>query len=249
MGDPKKLRKKYATPIHPWNKVVIDSNKLLKQEFGLRNRKEILKANSFLKKYKDIAKRLTTTKSAQGVVETEHVLKKLQGLGILSPGSDLDHILELKVNSVLERRLQTVLMRRNLARTSNQARQFIVHRHVHIGGKEITAPSYLVSTEEENMLSFKPKSALADDEHPERVNLAKEIKEEKEKTLGVQDNKEEKVNEAPKKVKKETKEENKTDAKNVDDAKIEKKNETVEVKETNKVTEEVGKTKPEQKNG
>jgi small subunit ribosomal protein S4 len=187
MGDPKKLRKKYATPIHPWNKVVIDANKLLKQEYGLRNRKEILRANSFLKKYKDIAKRLTANKTAQGEIETKHVLNKLQNLGILSPGSDLDHILALKVNSVLDRRLQTVLMRNNLARTSNQARQFIVHRHVSIGGKEITAPSYLVTTKEENMLAFKPKSALADEEHPERVNLAKEIKEEKEKTLGKSD--------------------------------------------------------------
>ena len=52
MGDPKKLKKNYWTQAHPWNKQAIETGKKLKQEYGLKNTKEILIASSFLKKYK-----------------------------------------------------------------------------------------------------------------------------------------------------------------------------------------------------
>ncbi len=76
---------------------------------------------------------------------------------------------------VLERRLQTILFRKGLARTMSQSRQFITHRHVTIGPKEITSPSFLVTLEDESHLTFKDKSALANEDHPERRNEAKEI--------------------------------------------------------------------------
>ena len=180
MGDPKKLRKKYATPRHPWNKTEIESDKLLREEFGLLRKKEILIAETFLKKYKNISKRLIASTNAQAEKEKEQVLGKLQGLGLLPVGAELDQILSLKVNDVLNRRLQSVLFRKGFARTVKQARQFIVHRHVVVGDKEITAPSYLLTLEEESKLSFKPTSQLADEEHPERVNEAAKIRAEAE---------------------------------------------------------------------
>ena len=83
MGDPKKFRKKYQTPAHPWIKADIEENKLLTREYGLRTKKEILIAHSFLKKYKNIAKRLIAQDTDQGRKEQEQVLDKLQRLGLL----------------------------------------------------------------------------------------------------------------------------------------------------------------------
>jgi small subunit ribosomal protein S4 len=203
MGDPKKLRKKYDTPRHPWVKGNIEAGKILKKEFGLRNAQEILRAQSFLKKYKNIAKRLIAQKTAQGEKEKTQILEKLQNLGLLPTGSDLDSILNLKVETILGRRIQSVLFNKKLARSVKQARQFIVHRHVSIGDKEITAPAYLISLEEESRLTFKSKSALADEEHPERA-IAAEVKEIKEEAAAIKPKKEEKktekVAEAAKKV-------------------------------------------------
>ena len=48
MGDPKKFRKKYQTPAHPWIKADIEENKLLTREYGLRTKKEILIAHSLV---------------------------------------------------------------------------------------------------------------------------------------------------------------------------------------------------------
>jgi small subunit ribosomal protein S4 len=178
MGDPKKFRKKYAPARHPWRKNEIDEAKLHRRDFGLRTRRETLIAETFLKKYKDIAKKLIAHKSVQGEKETAQVLGKMQGLGLLQVGAKLDQILALEVPSVLQRRLQSILYKKGLARTMKQARQFIVHRHVAIGDKEITAPSYLVSLEEENNIMFKGTSVLNDESHPERVNEAAKIHEE-----------------------------------------------------------------------
>ena len=55
-----------------------------------------------------------------------------------------------------------------------QARQFITHRHILLGEKEITSPSYMASLEEEGMVRFKPASSLADETHPERVSVVEE---------------------------------------------------------------------------
>jgi small subunit ribosomal protein S4 len=184
IGDPKKLRKKYKTPNHPWNRKNIDDNKLLSAEFGLRNRREILIADSFLKKYMDIAKKLIANTTEQGEREKAQILTKLTDLGLISAGAELNEILGLDVRDVLNRRLQSIVHRQGLARSVAQARQFIVHRHIRLGDKEMTIPGYLVSLAEESSVSFKENSALADEEHPERANEKEAVAEEVAKVTG-----------------------------------------------------------------
>ena len=135
----------------------------------------MFKVDSLLKKYKDIAKKLIASTTEQSKKEEAQVLDKMQRLGLLPSESKLDDILGLELKDALERRLQSIVFRKGLARSMKQARQFITHRHITIKDKEITAPSYLVSLEEENHLGFKGKSALADEEHPERVMITKEV--------------------------------------------------------------------------
>ncbi len=173
MGDTKKPKKKYATPMHPWIRKDIEQGKILKKEYGLTNRKEILRTASFLKKYKDIAKKLIADKTAQAQVEKKQMLDKLARLGLIPQNADSDQVLSLELKDIFNRRLQSIVYRKGLARSMKQARQFITHRHIAIGDKEITAPSYLMTTEEENKLGFKLKSTLAKEDHPERIILQK----------------------------------------------------------------------------
>ncbi len=174
MGDPKQLRKKYNTPRHPWIRANIESERVVTKDYGLVKKKEIHIANSFIKKYRDIAKRLIATRTIpQAQKEKEQILGKLQELGLLPTGAELEQILGLELKDVLSRRLQSVVYRKGLARSMKQARQFITHRHVTVSDQEISSPSYLVSLAEEGTVSFKEKSALADAEHPERVILVK----------------------------------------------------------------------------
>ena len=220
MGDPKKLKKKYSTPVHPWNKADIEESKGYRREFGLRNRTEVLIAESFLKKYKNIAKRLIAQTSKQGEVEKAQMMDKLSRLGLLVAGSELDNVLSLEVKDVLNRRIQSIVFRKGLSRTMKQARQFIVHRHVTLDGKDVTSPGVLLSVEDEAKLRFKSRSNLAAEDHPERV-IVKEVPEEVEETKS---EKEEKVEEKVE-VKKDTKKTEKKEAKPKKEEKVEAKEE------------------------
>lgn len=176
MGDPKQFRKKYLTPAHPWSRIAIDEERQLVQQYGLKKKKEIYIANSFLKKYKDLAKKLIAAKTAQGRKEQQQMMSRLQRLGLLSASAKLDGVLSLQLKDVLERRLQSQVVRKGLVRTMNQARQLITHRHIVVGEVEITSPSYLISLEEEGKLLFKMHSPFADENHPERTILIEEEK-------------------------------------------------------------------------
>lgn len=169
MGDPKKIRRKYSTPLIPWNKNNIEVERKLKQEYALKNKKEILIASSFLKKYKNIAKKLIATRTKQAEKEKGQVLKKLFEHGLIPAGVNLDQILAVELKDILERRAQSLVFRKGLSKTMNQARQFIVHHHIIVGEKEITSPSTLLTTAEEQVLRFKESSSLADENHPERM--------------------------------------------------------------------------------
>jgi small subunit ribosomal protein S4 len=177
MGDPKKIRKKFTTPRHPWQRTRLENEKELIQEFGLSNKKELWKVVSELTNYADQAKRLTplllSQKKDQAEKESKQLLEKLSKLGLLSNRATLADVLTLSTRDLLERRLQTIVYKKGLARSINQARQFIVHGHVTVDGKKITSPSYLVTMSEESLVAFTDKSSLNDPMHPERGTVQK----------------------------------------------------------------------------
>ena len=50
---------------------------------------------------------------------------------------------------MLERRLDNVVWRIGLASSRSQARQIVLHGHIHVNGKKVNIPSYLVNVGEE----------------------------------------------------------------------------------------------------
>ncbi len=176
MGDIKKLKKKYWTPMHPWSEQAIAEEKVFVKEYGLVKKKEIHLASSFLKKYKNITKKLIANTTAQGETEKKQMMDKLQRIGLLPAGAALDNVLSLQLKDILERRLQSIVFRKGLARSMNQARQFITHRHIIVGDKEVTSPAFIVTLADEPRVGFKLKSSLSKEDHPERVSVAKEVK-------------------------------------------------------------------------
>ena len=73
----------------------------------------------------------------------------------------LDEILGLGVESILERRLQTIVYRKGLAKTIHQARQLIAHGHIAISGQKVRSPGYLVHRDEEDLIDYAPTSPFA----------------------------------------------------------------------------------------
>ena len=179
MGDPRRLRKKYTGLMHPWRRDNIAAEKELTSEYALKNKQEVWRMNSFLRDFKNQTKKLIALKTVQADKERELLLKRLQHLGLLSLSAKLDDILSLSLRDVLERRLQSFIFRKGFARSMAQARQFIVHRHVTIQGREITAPSYMIKKSEEEHVQFTASSPFINQEHPERVPIVKKVKKRK----------------------------------------------------------------------
>jgi len=171
MGDPRKRRKSYSTPKHPWQKERIDLEKEISREYGTRRKKEIWKMHSIMKHFHHGAKKAASINiTEQNKKEFTQLLEKGRKLGLLNQEDNTtDAVLNLTLNNIMDRRLQTLVFRKGLARTSKQARQLVVHEHIRVGGKKITSPSYLVSLEEERTLEFDPSSPISKEDHPERI--------------------------------------------------------------------------------
>ena len=149
MGDPKRQRKKFSTPSHPWQKERIEEEKKILKEYGLRRKYEVWKMDSMLKKFLHRAKTIIGERTAQSEIEKKQLLERLYRLGLLKQDSKVEDVLNLRLKNILERRLQTLVCKKQLAKTMRQARQFITHEHIAVGSRKITNPSYLVSIEEE----------------------------------------------------------------------------------------------------
>ncbi|MEM4704882.1 MAG: 30S ribosomal protein S4 [Candidatus Bathyarchaeia archaeon] len=171
MGDPKKQKKKYETPRFPWRSDILQEELKLLGQYGLRNKRELWRHETMLSRYREIARSLIgKPEEERGKMEKE-LLTKLKKLGILRETAVLDNVLDLTLEDILERRLQTIVFRKGLAKTIHQCRQLITHGHIAVGNKRITVPSYIVTKEEEPLITYAAKSPLANANHPLRQTI------------------------------------------------------------------------------
>lgn len=169
MGYPGKNVKQYETPNHPFQGERIQDEHQLVDEYGLKNKEELWGARSELRRYRREARNLLGEPEEAVADETEQLLGRLRRIGVLGEESTLDDVLTLDVTDLLERRLQTVVYRKGLASTTDQARQFITHGHVKVGRRRVRVPSYTVERDEEAAVDFDDGSPLAEELHPERA--------------------------------------------------------------------------------
>jgi small subunit ribosomal protein S4 len=99
------------------------------------------------------------------------LLTRLKKLGVLQETAVLDDVLDLSIEDILERRLQTLVFRKTLSKTVHQARQLITHGHITLESRRVTIPGYIVSTEEEKALSYATESQFINATHPTRIAM------------------------------------------------------------------------------
>jgi len=179
MGDPKFLRRTYDTPKHPWEAARMEEERKLLQKYGLKNKRELWKAQSILRGFRrqarDLQARLRLGEP-QARRETDQLIGRLTRLGMLPVGTPtIDDVLALTTEDLLQRRFEWIVFHRGLAPTANGARQWIAHGHFSIGDHRVTRPGYLVPSAEEPMISYSPTSPLSNEEHQVRVALRERL--------------------------------------------------------------------------
>ena len=117
----KRKHKQYSKPKRPFDKGRIDEEAGIKTEYGLKNKREIWRAEAKVRSMRQKAKKLITAP----VEEQKALFTRLQKIG-LNVNSIAD-VLGLEKKDYLDRRLQTVVAIKGLAPTTRTARQLIVH--------------------------------------------------------------------------------------------------------------------------
>ncbi len=176
------LRKKktYSKPKRPFDKIRIEEEAKIKKEFGLKNKREIWKAEAKIKSIREKAKKLISA----GPEEQQALFERLGKIGIKV--NSIGDVLALDKRDYLEQRLQTIVVKKRLARTMKQARQLITHKKVLVNGRVVSAPSHIVPVNLRDKISLKPAKRKKEvEEKPEEPSEKKQ--EEKIETAPAED--------------------------------------------------------------
>jgi small subunit ribosomal protein S4 len=164
MGDIANQRKLYNRPKKLFDKTRIEEENKIKKKYGLKNKREIWKAKTAVSKLRRRAKNLI----GKDMNKQQEFFKKLNKQGI-SVTKTAD-VLALNETDLLERRLQTFLVKKKLCNTPKGARQLITHKKVLVKGNVVNKPSYHITKELENEITIKEQA----------IKPTKEMKEQKE---------------------------------------------------------------------
>ncbi len=145
----KREHKSYSRPKKPFEKSRIDEESKIKKEFGLKNKKEIWKAEARIKSMREKAKSLISSEEK----DQKLLFDKLKKIGLKV--NSIGDVLALTKTDYLNRRLQTVLVQKGLASTVLGARQLIIHQKVLVNGAVVDSPSFVVPVLLENTIELK----------------------------------------------------------------------------------------------
>lgn len=166
VGEPRRFRKKYESPFKPWDRALLDEELRLIGKYGLKNKRELRRFASELRRFRDIARQSFALPEKKRREAISKVLSKLYRMGVLDGDASIDDILKLTVEDLLKRRLQTVVYEKGLAKTIYQARQLVVHGHIMIGDRVVDRPNKIVYRDEEDKIRINPRSPLNSPDHP-----------------------------------------------------------------------------------
>ena len=142
-------KNKFSWPRKLYDKTRIQDENNLVEQYGLKNKREIWKAEAKVKYFRNRAKLLITA----DLKEQQQFFAKLSALGLSI--RSIAEVLALNKEDILKRRLSTVVWNLKLAQTARHARQLITHKKIIVDNCVIDVPSYIVPVALEQSISLK----------------------------------------------------------------------------------------------
>jgi small subunit ribosomal protein S4 len=152
MGDPHKPKKMFRRPRRIWTTDQLNAELYVIGSYGLRNKRELWRAQSEVARFRNQARALLALPTEVRQEKETQLLTFLNRLGLVNQSATLDDVLNLKIEDLLERRLQTIVMKKVQTKSPQQARQMVAHGHVSLGNRIVNIPGYLVKREEEQQI-------------------------------------------------------------------------------------------------
>lgn len=167
----KRFRKRRTTPRKPWDVKLLEEELRQIGQYGLRSKRELRRTKWVVARYRSAARRLSSLEGDSGERMKKEFLAKLYEEGLIEKGTKIGEVLDLSVEDFLERRLQTVVFKKGLAKTIHQARQLITHGHIAVNGRRVSVPSFTVRRDLENKIAYLEGSPVNNPKHPVRKVL------------------------------------------------------------------------------
>ena len=160
MGDTKNFRRVWKKPKRPLNfDLKMDELKIL-GTFGLKTKRELWKTRTELSRVRNQARSLLALRQDVREQKEPILMNSLSKVGYVQSDAVLDDVLNLEINDLLGRRLQTIVQKKFYFKTPYQARQAVSHGHVLIGDQIVNIPSYLVKVDEEDKVKLTSESVF-----------------------------------------------------------------------------------------
>merc|ERR1712054_184248 len=125
--------------------------------YGLKTKREIWRVGLILSKVLAVARYLLTLeeRDPERIFQGQALMRRMIRYGILDEDKQrLDYVLALKVEDFLERRLQTLVFKRGLAKSIHHARVLIKQKHIRVGHQIVDIPSFMVRVESQPHIEF-----------------------------------------------------------------------------------------------
>jgi len=135
-----------------WTTDQLNAELYVMGSYGLRNKRELWRTQTEVARIRNQARALLALSTEVRSEKEKRLLNFLSRLGLVKEGATLDDVLNLKVEDLLERRLQTIVMKKSSSKSPYQARQIVSHGHVSIGNRKVNIPGYLVRSAEEQQI-------------------------------------------------------------------------------------------------
>merc|ERR1711924_15093 len=144
-------------PRRSYDKERLDAELKLIGTYGLKNKREIWRIGLVLSKVRAVARQLLTLeeRDPQRGFQGQALMRRMIRYGILDEDKQrLDYVLALKIEDFMERRLQTLVFKRGLAKSIHHARVLIRQKHIRVGRQIVDIPSFTVRVESQPHIEF-----------------------------------------------------------------------------------------------
>eukprot|EP00656_Telonema_subtile_P013777 TRINITY_DN16_c0_g1_i3.p1 TRINITY_DN16_c0_g1~~TRINITY_DN16_c0_g1_i3.p1 ORF type:complete len:162 (-),score=20.94 TRINITY_DN16_c0_g1_i3:217-702(-) len=130
---------------------------MLTASFVHKNRREIWRLTLFLSRVRAVPRQLLPRgeRAPRRIFQGQALMRRMIRYGVLEEDRQrLDYVLALKVENFMERRLQTIVFKRGLARSVHHARVLIRQKHIRVGRQIVDIPSFMVRVESQPHIEF-----------------------------------------------------------------------------------------------
>merc|ERR1711885_18479 len=100
-------------------------------------------------------------KDPRRLFEGEALIRRMVRLGLLKDSErKLDYVLGLTIAQFMERRLQTLVMKRKIGNSVHHARVLIRQKHIAVGKQMVNIPSFMVRVSSEQHIQLSATSCI-----------------------------------------------------------------------------------------